>query len=53
MKNKHKLKRKRIFIKNDLSWKGKFKKKLNKWAREQRGKGKEVKGLGRVRVEGA
>jgi len=44
MRNKHKLKGERIFIKNDLTYeKRKVQKKVGKWAREKRAGGMEVK----------
>jgi len=52
--NKNKLKGTAFYIENDLSWEErKIQEKINKWAREQRGKGEEIKvGVGRVRVKG-
>lgn len=54
MTNKSKLKGTNFFIENDLSWEErKRQKSINRWAREQRGKGEEVKiGVGRVKVRG-
>lgn len=54
MLNKNKLKGTTFYIENDLSWEErKIQKKINKWAREQRRKGEEIKvGVGRVRVRG-
>jgi len=54
MKNKYKLKGdiySKIFIENDLSWEEKkIQGKINRWAREQRGRGLDVKvGLGRIK----
>lgn len=55
MENKIKLKGGRIFIENDLTWQErKTQEKINKWAKEEREKGKEVKiGFARVRIGGA
>lgn len=52
MRNKNKLKEDNIFIENDLSWEErKQQEKINRWAREKRGKEVEVKiGLDRVRL---
>jgi len=54
MKGKSKLKGGNIFIDNDLTWEErKTQERINKWVKEQRGKGKEVRsGLARVRIEG-
>jgi len=54
MRNKFKLKGDTIYIENDLSWKERNTQvKINKWAKEQKGKSLEVKiGVGRVRVKG-
>lgn len=54
MSNKNKLKGERIFIENDLSWEErKIQEKMNRWAREKREKGFQVKiGLGRIRIGG-
>jgi len=54
MKNKYRLKGEKIYIENDLSWEdGNIQVKINKWAKEQKGKRLEVKiGVGRVRVKG-
>jgi len=54
MKNKYKLKGNNIFIENDLSWEERnVQGKINKWAKEQRGRGLDIKvGIGRVRVKG-
>lgn len=54
MINKCKLRGSNIFIENDLTWEDrKIQGKINKWAWEERNKGKEVKvGYRRVRVEG-
>jgi len=53
MKKKYRLKGNKIFIENDLSWKErKIQEKINRWAKEQRGKELNVKiGLGRVKVK--
>lgn len=52
MENKHKLKEENIYIENDLTWKRKkIQEKINKWAKEERVKGKEVKvGYTKVRI---
>lgn len=54
MRNKNKLKGDSIFIENDLSWEERrLQERINRWAREKRMKGVEVKiGLGRVRIAG-
>jgi len=54
MRNKHRLKGEKIYIENDLSWEERNTQvKINKWAKEQKGRGLEVKiGIGRVRVRG-
>jgi len=54
MRNKHRLKGEKIYIENDLSWEERNTQiKINKWAKEQKGRGLEVKiGVGRVRVRG-
>lgn len=54
MRNKNKLKGDNIFIENDLSWEERrLQERINRWAREKRMKGVEVKiGLGRVRIAG-
>jgi len=54
MRNKHRLKGEKIYIENDLSWEERsIQVKINKWAKEQKEKGLEVKiGIGRVRVKG-
>jgi len=54
MSNKFRLKGGNIFVENDLSWEERsIQAKINKWVKEQRGKGLEVKaGIGRVRVKG-
>jgi len=54
MRNKYKLKGGNIFIENDLSWEERnIQVKINRWVREQKVKGLEVKiGIGRVRVKG-
>jgi len=54
MENKSKLKGGRIFIENDLTWQErKTQEKINKWTKEEREKGKEVKiGFARVRIGG-
>jgi len=54
MKGKSKLKGGNIFIDNDLTWEErKTQERINKWVKEQREKGKEVRsGLARVRIEG-
>jgi len=54
MKGKSKLKGGNIFIDNDLTWEErKTQERINKWVKEQRGKGKEVRsGLAKVRIEG-
>jgi len=51
MRNKHKLKRGRVFVENDLSWeKRKTQEEINRWAKVQREKGIDVKiGIGRVK----
>lgn len=52
MLNKNKLKGENIYIENDLTWdERKRPEKMNKWAREEKGKGREVKiGFARVRI---
>jgi len=54
MKSKYRLKNDKIFIENNLSWEErKVQEKINRWIKEQKGKGLEIKkGLGRVRVKG-
>jgi len=54
MRNKYRLKGNSFFIENDLSWEERnVQGKINKWAKEQRGKGLDIKvGIGRVRVKG-
>lgn len=54
MSNKNKLKGERIFIENDLNWEErKIQEKMNRWVREKREKGFQVKiGLGRIRIGG-
>jgi len=54
MKGKSKLKGGNIFIDNDLTWEErKTQERINKWVKEQREKGKEVRsGLARVKIEG-
>lgn len=54
MKNKYKLKGDRIFIENDLSWaERKVQVRINRWVKERKEKGLEVKArLGRVRIKG-
>lgn len=53
MKNKNKLKGDRIFIENDLTWQErKTQEKINKWAKEEREKDKEVKIGCEVRIGG-
>jgi len=53
IRNKFRLKGGNIFVENDLSWEERNTQiKINKWAKEQKGKGLEVKiGVGRVRVK--
>jgi len=51
MESKSKLKGGRIFIENDLRQERKTQEKINKWAKEEREKGKEVKiGFARMRI---
>jgi len=54
MQNKFRLKGESIFIENDLSWEDRnVQVRINRWVKEQKGKGLEVKiGVGRVRVKG-
>lgn len=54
MRNKNKLKGKNIFINNDLTWEErKLQEKLNKWAKEEREKGRSIHvGLASVKIEG-
>lgn len=54
MMNKNRLRGERVFIENDLSKEeGKIQEKINKWAKEKRQTGEDIKiGLGNVRVEG-
>lgn len=55
LRNKSKLKGKRIFIKKDLTWEERrVQEKINKWVREERSKGmRDVKiGKGRIRIDG-
>lgn len=54
LQNKYRLKGEQIFIDSDLSWEErKIQERINRWAKEQRGKGREVKvGKGRVKVGG-
>jgi len=54
MRNKYRLKGSSFFIENDLSWEERNTQgKINKWAKEQRVKGLDIKvGIGRVRVKG-
>lgn len=54
MINKSKLKGEKLFIEHDLSWgERKIQEKMNTWAKEQKGKGIEIKiGLGRIRIGG-
>lgn len=54
MRNKYKLRGEKIFIENDLSWEErKIQEQINKWVRERRAKGEEVKaGWDKVKVRG-
>lgn len=54
MQNKYRLRGEQIFIDSDLSWEErKIQERINRWAKEQRGRGREIKvGKGRVKVEG-
>jgi len=54
MRNKYRLKGDKIFIENDLSWEErKVQEKINRWVKEQKSKGMEIKvKLKRVRMKG-
>lgn len=54
MRNKLKLIGEKIFIENDLCWEDrKIQEEINKWAKERKGKGEDIKvGYGRVKVGG-
>jgi len=54
MKNKHKLKGKRIYIENDLTWEERrIQERINKWVKERKDEKEVIKiGRGRIRING-